>query len=137
LIHANLKDTPKSVPMFNKDGSSFIVVINDNMLFYDEIIDLSIFRLTGENRFLFAFDFMGWFNSFVEEFEKINHDPDHLSILFISETELEFSVVIECQSIMEASDIILRAKERNTKKSHESFREYEAKYDTYKLISTE
>lgn len=134
LLKAKLKDAPKTVPMFNKDGSSFVMVLNDNLLFYDAIIDLSIFRLTGENRFLFAFDFMGWFNSLVEELEKITYEHDDLSISFISETELEYSVVIQCQSIMEGLDIIERAKEINKKRSHESYQEYEDKYNTHNLI---
>ena len=137
LIHSELKDAPKTVPMFNNDGSGFIVVLNDNMLFYNEIIDLSIFRLTGENRFLFAIDFMGWFNSFVEEYEKVAYEPNDLSILFISENELEFSVVIQCQSIMEGFEIIGRAKDQNTKKSHASYQEYADKYDTHNLICSE
>lgn len=137
LLKAKLKDAPKKVPLFDKNGSGYMVVLNDDMLFYNEIIDLSIFRLTGKNRFLFAIDFMGWFNSFVEEFEKITYEPEDLSIQFISESELEFSVVIQCQSIMEGFEIIGRAKDKNTKKSHESYQEYADKYATHNLICSE
>jgi len=108
LLGSKLQSLPKDSPIALDDNYSIVVkILDDTKLRWVGHVDLSkIGELKGVSKSISAVKLTSWLETLMLELDKVAHSSEAPYVEFISEDEMNYSVVIECDNIRGAQDIM-------------------------------